>query len=103
MATARPFAYNPSRTLIPGTQQIGDLAVGIPDAGFGATLVEWWNGPDEELGYVIAVPVSGGNQPTPVIEQLHLQIMNLLIYLNLYQTNTVHHKHFHQQQMPVYG
>ena len=65
MATARPFAYNTGLP-IPGTQQIGDLAVGTPDVGFGATVVEWWDGPDEELGYVIAVPVSGDTQPTPV-------------------------------------
>ena len=65
MATARPFAYNPSLTPIDGTTQVGDLAVGVPTSGF-TNSPQFWNGPDEELGYVIAVPVSGNTQPTPI-------------------------------------
>jgi hypothetical protein len=64
MATARPFAYNPGSP-IPGTQQLGDLAVGFPDGGF-TDNPQFWNGPDEELGYTIALPVSGNTQPTPI-------------------------------------
>jgi hypothetical protein len=66
MATARPFAYN-TGSVISGTIQVGDLAVG--DVGTGAVAgsgVVWWNGPDEDLGYVIAVPVSDNTQPTPI-------------------------------------
>jgi hypothetical protein len=62
-ATARPFAYN-TGGLITGTEQVGNLAVGYPVTGF--TGMEWWNGPDENLGYVIAQPVSDDSQPTPV-------------------------------------
>ena len=65
MATARPFAYNTGAT-ISGTTQVGNLAIGYPTAGFLATGLQWWNGPDEDLGYVIAVPVSGGGQPNPL-------------------------------------
>ena len=65
MATARPFAYNTGAP-ISGTTQVGSLAIGTPDVGFIATGLEWWDGPDEELGYVIAVPISGDTQPTPV-------------------------------------
>ena len=65
MAIARPFAYNPSLTPIDGTTQVGDLAVGVPTSGF-TNSPQFWNGPDEELGYVIAVPVSGNTQPTPI-------------------------------------
>ena len=65
MSTARPFAYN-TGSIIAGTRQVGSLAVGTPTAGFASTGLEWWEGPDEELGYVIAVPVSGDTQPTPV-------------------------------------
>ena len=65
MSTVRPFAYNPSRTLIDGTIQIGDLAVGTPTSGFTGPP-QWWNGPDEDLGYVIAESVSGGTQPTNI-------------------------------------
>ena len=65
MATTRPFAYNPG-SAIPGTEQVGSIAYGLPTAGFVSTGLEWWNGPDEDLGYVIAQPVSGNTQPTPV-------------------------------------
>ena len=64
MSTANPFAYN-TGSPISGTQQIGSLSVGFPTSGF-TSSPQYWNGPDEELGYVIAVPVSGGTQPTPV-------------------------------------
>jgi hypothetical protein len=64
MATARPFAYNPG-SLIPGTEQVGDLSIGAPTSGF-TNNPQYWNGPDEELGYVIAQSVSGNTQPTPL-------------------------------------
>lgn len=63
MATARPFAYNTGAP-ITGTEQVGSLAVGYPTAGF--VGLPWWNGPDEDLGYVIARSVPGNNQPVPV-------------------------------------
>jgi hypothetical protein len=64
MATARPFAYNPGPQ-ISGTEQIGDLSIGTPTSGFTSTP-QYWNGPDEELGYVIAQSVSGNTQPSPL-------------------------------------
>jgi len=70
MATARPFAFNPipPSSPISGTTQTGDLAIGVLDEPYSDNYggVIWWNGPDEELGYVIAVPVSGNTQPTPL-------------------------------------
>lgn len=64
MSITRPFAYN-TGDVINGTEQIGDLAVGTPTSGFTYNPI-FWNGPDEELGYVIAYPVSGGTHPTPI-------------------------------------
>ena len=64
MSTSRPFAYNLGAA-IPGTIQVGSLAVGTPTSGFSGSM-EWWNGPDEDLGYVIAGPVPDDSQPTPV-------------------------------------
>jgi hypothetical protein len=64
MVITRPFAYNPGAP-IPGTIQVGDLSVGVPLSGF-TTSPQYWNGPDEDLGYVIAVPVSSNTQPTPI-------------------------------------
>jgi hypothetical protein len=68
MATSRPFAYNLGG-IIPGTEQVGDLSVGTPTSGF-TTNPQYWNGPDEELGYVIAYPVPAGDHPTPVFDEV---------------------------------
>jgi len=67
MATTRPFAYNTGAP-IGGTTQVGNLAVGNSGQDYSTNPggIPWWNGPDEELGYVIAVPVSGNTQPTPI-------------------------------------
>ena len=65
MSTSRPFAYN-TGTGITGTVQIGSLAIGYPTAEFESTGLEWWNGPDEEVGYVIAQPVPDDSQSTPL-------------------------------------
>jgi len=64
---SRPFAYNTGLP-IAGTTQIGDLAIGYPTAGFESTGIPWWEGPSEATGYVIAKPITAGNQPTPVPE-----------------------------------
>lgn len=66
MPTARPFAYNPGSP-IAGTEQVGDIAVGITpqnySSGYGG--VRWWNGPDEELGYIICYSVPTEDHPSP--------------------------------------
>jgi hypothetical protein len=68
MATTTPFAYNPSLSPISGTTQVGQLAVGTTNQDYSISPggVTWWMGPDEDLGYVIAVPVSGNTQPTEI-------------------------------------
>jgi hypothetical protein len=67
VATSRPFAFNTGST-ISGTEQIGDLAIGVDDIDYdgGVGGVTWWMGPDEDLGYVICRPNVTGNQPNPV-------------------------------------
>jgi hypothetical protein len=66
MATSRPFAYNTGST-VSATTQVGDLAIGTNELpvseGYGG--LTWKNGPDEDLGYVICYPQSGGTQPLP--------------------------------------
>jgi hypothetical protein len=66
MAFARPFAYNPGEE-IPGTEQIGELSIGTPTSGF-TSNPQYWNGPDEQLGYIIAQSVSDNSQPTPLFD-----------------------------------
>ena len=67
MPTTRPFAYNLGPE-IPGTLQIGDLAIGVEPLNYSENVggVQWWNGPDEDLGYVIAHPTPDGSQPNPL-------------------------------------
>ena len=67
MSSSRPFAYNPipPNSLISGTTQVVDLSIGTPLTGF-TSIPQYWNGPNEDLGYVIARSVSGNTQPTPV-------------------------------------
>ena len=67
MPTTRPFAYNTGSTIV-GTLQIGDLAIGVDplDYSGGVGGVQWWGGPDEDLGYVIAHPTPDGSQPNPL-------------------------------------
>jgi hypothetical protein len=70
MSASRPFAYNPPpNPLISGTTQVGTLAVGNINVEYSANYggVTWWEGPDEELGYVICNPISGGTQPNPIL------------------------------------
>ena len=64
MPTSRPFAYN-TGSQISGTLQFGNIAVGTPTSGVTGNP-KWWNGPDEDLGYVIAQSVPSNTQPTPV-------------------------------------
>ncbi len=66
MATSRPFAYNTGST-ISGTLQVGNLAVGVSNLNYsgGVGGVRWWNGPNEDLGYVIAHQTTNGSQPNP--------------------------------------
>ena len=66
MSESRPFAYNTGST-ISGTIQLGDLAIGVDPLDYtgGIGGVRWWNGPDEDLGYIICRPNPSGNQPNP--------------------------------------
>ena len=67
MSTTRPFAYNTGPS-IPGTNQVGDIAIGVDALDYSENPggVKWWNGPDEDLGYVITHPTPSGNQPNPL-------------------------------------
>jgi hypothetical protein len=69
MATSTAIGYNTGST-ISGTQQIGNLAVVTAttvNPSLSPNGVKFWMGPDEDLGYVVAIPVSGGTQSTPIV------------------------------------
>ncbi len=63
-----PFAYNTGSS-IGGTIQVGNLAVGTSSQDYSSNPggVKWWMGPEDSTGFVIAIPVSGNDQPTPII------------------------------------
>lgn len=68
MPTSTALGYNTGSTIV-GTQQIGNLAVvtaTTANPSLNPNGVKFWMGPDQDLGYVIGVPVSGGTQPTPI-------------------------------------
>lgn len=60
---SRPFAFNNTGVPIPGTEQIGSLAIGYPTAPFESLPVKFWNGPEEYPGAIIVVypDPSGGH------------------------------------------
>ena len=92
----RPFAYNPTLTPISGTEQVGDIAIGYPTSGFESTGLQWWNGPDEELGYVICKPVPLGNQDTPVFTNSPLTLSTTYLgnSMSLSNNNQTTHQFF---------
>lgn len=73
MATSKSFAYN-SGSPIAGTEQVGNLAISVDDQDYTTSPggVQWWQGPDQDLGYVIAHTVPNDTQPTPVADYLYL-------------------------------
>lgn len=95
MPTARPFAYNPGSP-ISGTTQFGTLAVGVSpnlDYPSGAGGVRWWNGTDEDLGYVIGTSVPAGDQPTPegnigTVQFWRTDIKDEILFVDLANTVT---------------
>jgi hypothetical protein len=91
---SKPFAYNPSGVTVSGTIQVGSVSVGYPTAGFGGT--QWWNGPDEGTGYVIAIPTPLGNQDTPVFTNSPLTLSTTYLgnSMNLSNGNQTVHQFF---------
>jgi hypothetical protein len=70
---SRPFAYNSSGTSsrVAGTLQFGTMTIGGTASSStyqSGTGLQWWNGPDEDIGYaIIAKTVPSATQPTPVV------------------------------------
>lgn len=84
MPTSRPFAYY-TGAQISGTEKYGNLSVGVTpqnyNGGYGGTT--WYNGPEEDSGYVIAYAREALLQPgfrrTQVkTEQSFLNLVNSL-------------------------
>jgi len=63
----RPFAYH-TGSVIDGTNQIGDLAIGLApyDYSKGPGELTWWNGANESEAYLIAYPQPNGLHPTQI-------------------------------------
>ena len=52
------FAFNTGSTVF-GTSQVGDIAISNIEVEYSANYggLQWWGGPDETFGYVIAYPI----------------------------------------------
>lgn len=59
MPTSRAFAYNPSLSAPTGATQFGNLAIQSTGWTAGSGALTWFNGPDEDLGYVIGYSYGG--------------------------------------------
>jgi hypothetical protein len=70
MPTSRPFTYDPSLSSITGAIRVfnSDLSIGVTPQDYSLMPggVQWWNGPNEDPGYVIAHSVPTGTQPNPL-------------------------------------
>ena len=97
MATSRAFKYNPSGSTISGTLQVGSISIAsnnVDDFGNGG----WWNGPDEDLGYVICLPVPLNTQDTPVPgDNLNLSTTYKGVNINLSNNNQTAFQQFGYQ------
>lgn len=65
---SRAFTYNPTENPVSGTFLHGDLLIEDDSQDYSSKPgnLTWWQGPDEDLGYVIATSVPASNRPTPV-------------------------------------
>jgi hypothetical protein len=60
MATSRHFSrYTGGQ--IPGADQYGNLHIGNENTEYNFGGIKWWNGPDEEIGYIIAHEDAAGS------------------------------------------
>jgi len=70
MPTSRPFTYDPLLSSITGAIRVfnSDLSIGVTPQDYSLMPggVQWWNGPNEDPGYVIAHSVPTGTQPNPL-------------------------------------
>jgi hypothetical protein len=68
MPTTRPFSYNPTQSIIPGTTNFGTICIGVEDLEYGDRPggITWWMGPDEDNAYVICKEVPTQDFPTPL-------------------------------------
>lgn len=101
MATSRPFCYNPSpNPPISGTEQVGSIAAGISTGFYIDPSFEWWNGPDEDPGYVIAYIDPTGDHPNAPERIL---MTNYICHLGFARTSTKSEAEFVQLATSLTG
>ena len=61
MATTRPFSRYTGGPIPNNAEQIGNLYFGNENTLLEVGGVKWWNGPDEDSGYIIAYEDASGN------------------------------------------
>lgn len=75
MAHFRPFAITQTPGSIPdGTTNVDNIVIGVDNQNYdGLGGLDWFAGPDEDLGYIIVVYNTNNNQPTQFpVDNLYL-------------------------------
>lgn len=81
MAKTRAFTFN-TGPQYPGLTQVGNIAVSSVGQSNLPAGTKWWNGPDENLGYVICGDNLAGTQPTSEGGTASLQFWRSATYSN---------------------
>ena len=65
---SRQFAYNPTKSSISGTTNIGTLCVGNSPLDYSSNPggLTWWMGPEETTKFIITKDFPAGNRKTPL-------------------------------------
>jgi len=68
MSSSRAFSYSSTGGTISGTKKLTNLYIQDSAIDYSSKPggITWWQGPDEDLGYVIATKVTSENQPSPL-------------------------------------
>jgi len=90
MAQFRPFAITQTPLSLPvGTTGVGNIVIGVADQDYNNLEgLDFFAGPDEELGYIIAIRNMANNQPTHIaVDNLYLDPLNKAADITLSNSN----------------
>lgn len=90
MAQFRPFAITQTPGSLPaGTTGVGNIVIGVTDQDYNNLEgLDFFAGPDEDLGYIIAKHNTANNQPTHIaVDNLYLDPLNKAIDITLSNSN----------------
>lgn len=90
MAQFRPFAITQTPLSLPeGTVGVGNIVIGVEDQDYNNLGgLDFFAGPDEDLGHIIAIRNMANNQPTHIaVDNLYLDPLNKAVDISLSNSN----------------